>query len=40
MFVNEMPWIVSSPVLMFAGDIKIFPAIRNEDDYATLQNEY
>ena len=40
MFVNEMPWIVPRPVVIFAGDTKIFCAIRNEDDYATLQSEY
>ena len=29
MFVNEIPSIVSSPVLMFADDTKIFRVIRN-----------
>ena len=38
MFANEMPWIVSSPVPMFAGDTKNLTF--HKDDYATLQNEY
>ena len=33
MFVSEIPSIVSSPVLMFADDTKIFHVIRNKDDY-------
>jgi len=33
MFVNEIPSIVSSPVLMFADDTKIFRVVRNRDDY-------
>ena len=37
MFVNEIPSIVLSPVLMFADDAKIFQVIRNRDD---LQNHY
>ena len=39
MFVNEIPSIVSSPVLMFADDMKIFRVIRNKDDYTMLQND-
>lgn len=38
MFVNEIPLIVLSPVLMFADDTKIFCVIRYEEDYAALQN--
>ena len=40
MFVNEIPSIVSSPVLMFADDTKIFCVIRNKDDYIMLQNDF
>ena len=36
MFVNEIPSIVSSPLLMFADDIKIFRVIRNGQDYTFL----
>jgi len=39
MFVNEIPSIVSSPVLMFANDTKIFRVIKNRDDYIALQND-
>jgi len=39
MFVSEIPSIVSSPVLMFADDTKIFRVIRNRDDYIALQND-
>ena len=38
MFVNEILSIVSSPVLVFADDTKIFPVIRNGQDYTALQN--
>ena len=37
MFVNKIPSIVSSPVLMFADDTKIFRVIRNSKDYTALQ---
>lgn len=36
MFVNKIPSIVSSTVLMFADDTKIFHVIRNEEDYAAF----
>ena len=39
MFVNEIPSIVSSPILMFADDTKNFHVIRNKDDYTMLQND-
>ena len=39
MFVNEIPSIVSSPVLMFADDTKISRVIRNKEDYISLQND-
>ena len=39
MFVNEIPLIVSSPVLMFADDTKIFCVMRNGQDYTALQND-
>ena len=40
MFVNDVTSIVvSSPVLMFADDMKIFHVIRNGEDYAALQND-
>ena len=38
MFVNDITSIVSSPVLMFADDMKIFRVIRNGEDYTALQN--
>ena len=37
--VNEMPSVVSSPVLMFAEDMKIFHVIRNGDDNTILEND-
>ena len=39
MFVNEIPSIVSSPVLLFADDTKIFRVIRNREDYTALQSD-
>ena len=39
MLVNEIPSIVSSPVLMLADDMKIFRVIRNKDDYIMFQND-
>ena len=33
---NEMPSVVSSPVLMFAEDMKIFHVIRNGNDNTIL----
>ena len=39
MFVNEIPSIVSSPVLLFADDTKIFRVIRNGEDYTALQSD-
>ena len=36
--VNDMPSIVSSSILMFADDTKIFHFVRSSDDHATLQN--
>jgi len=39
MFVNKIPSIVSSPVLMFADDTKIFRVIRNSKDYTALQRD-
>ena len=39
MFVNEIPSIVPSPVLMFADDTKIFCIIRQEEDYTAIQND-
>ena len=38
MFVNEIPSIVSSPVLMFADDTKSFELLER-DDYIALQND-
>ena len=38
-FVNEIPSIVLSPVLMFADDKKFFHIIRNGQDYTELQND-
>ena len=37
--VNEMPSVVSNPVLMFAEGMKIFHVIRNGDDNTILQND-
>ena len=39
MFVNDITSIVSSPVLMFADDTKIFRVIRNGKDHTALQND-
>jgi len=39
MLENEIPSIVSSPVLMFADDTKIFRVIRNSKDYTALQRD-
>ena len=38
-FVNEMPDIVHSPILMFADDTKIFKYIRNVTDSSSLQDD-
>ena len=32
-FINDLPSIVSSPILMFADDTKIFRVIRNKEDH-------
>ena len=39
MFVNEIPSIVSNPVLMFADDTIIFCVIGNGQDHTALQND-
>jgi len=36
-FANNIPSVVSSPVFMFAENIKIFCAIRSSDNYKALQ---
>ena len=33
MFINDLPSVVSSPILMFADDVKIFWIIRSPEDY-------
>ena len=38
-FVNEMPEIVHSSLLMFADDTKVFTEIGNKDDVKQLQEE-
>jgi len=38
-FINDLPSIVSSPILMFADDTKIFRVIRNKEDHSALQND-
>ena len=39
MFVNDIPSIVSSPIFMFADDIKIFRFVKGSDDHTVLQND-
>ena len=38
-YVNDIPLIVKSPVLLFADDTKIFRYIQCKDDYLQLQND-
>jgi len=38
-FVNEMPELVHSSILMFADDTKVFTEIRNEEDATKLQED-
>ena len=38
-YVNEIPDIVDSPILLFADDIKIFRCIKSHEDYIQLQNQ-
>ena len=37
-FVNDIPFVVSSPTFMFADNMKIFHFV-SSDDHATLQND-
>ena len=37
MFVSDIPSIVSSLILMFVDDMKIFHFVRSSDDHVTLQ---
>ena len=38
-FVNEMPDLVHSSILMFADDTKLFTEIHNEEDVKRLQTD-
>ena len=38
-YVNDIPSVVKSPVLLFADDTKIFRSIQCKDDYLQLQND-
>jgi len=38
LYVNELPLLVSSQLLMFADDIKLYCAICSFEDYLMLQN--
>jgi len=39
MFINDLPTVVTSSVLLFAVDAKNFRVIRTEEDYKALQND-
>jgi len=39
MFINDLPTVVTSSVLTFADDAKIFQVIRTEEDHKALQND-
>ena len=39
LYVNELPSLVSSPILMFADDIKLYRVIRSPDDCLQLQHD-
>ena len=38
-FINEIPLIVSGPMLLLADDTKIFCVIRNGNDHTALQTD-
>jgi len=38
-YVNDIPDVVSSPILLFADDIKIFRCIKTHQDYIQLQSD-
>ena len=39
LYVNELPSLVSSSILMFADDIKLYHVIRSPDDFLQLQHD-
>ena len=39
LYVNELPSLVSSQLLMFADDIKLYRTIRSSEDCLVLQND-
>ena len=39
LYVNELPSLVSSPILMFADDIKLYRIIQSPDDCLQLQHD-
>jgi len=38
-FVNDLPFIFQNSCLLFADDLKIYSAVRNDDDALSLQND-
>ena len=38
-FINDLPSIVQSPLVLFADDAKVFHTIQSEDDYLKLQQD-
>ena len=39
LYINDLPSLVSSQLLMFADDIKLYRSIRSVEDYFVLQND-
>ena len=39
MYVNDIPDIVDSPILLFADEIKIFRCIKSHEDYIRPQSD-
>jgi len=39
MFINDLPSVITSSILLFADDTKILRVIRTEEDYTALQND-
>ena len=38
-FVNDLPSVVQSPLVLFADDAKLYRAIKSDDDYSKLQQD-
>ena len=38
-YVNNIPDVVSSPILLFADDVKVFRCIKTHHDYIQLQSD-